>query len=88
MQVERDATIKQFEKGELDRLIMSPTIGGIGHNLSKADVMIFIASLYSYSEESQVIGSPNCIAHLIVSVHVPQWSGGHPPGNHNCRQRF
>ena len=52
----RDAAIKQLNNGELDGLIMTDRVGECGHNLTGANVMIFLGSLYSKPYEQQAIG--------------------------------
>lgn len=52
----RDAAIKRLNDGELDGLIMTDRVGACGHNLTGANVMIFLGSLYSKPYEEQAIG--------------------------------
>ena len=52
----RDEGVMDLNKAEIDGLIISPQVGGVGHTLYDANNMIFMDSLYSMSEESQTIG--------------------------------
>lgn len=52
----RDPAIKGLNNGDLDGLIMTDRVGACGHNLTGANVMIFLGSLYSKPYEEQAIG--------------------------------
>lgn len=52
----RDQAIFDLNQGDLDGLIMTDRVGGCGHNLTGASVMIFMGSLYSKASEDQVTG--------------------------------
>jgi superfamily II DNA or RNA helicase len=56
-QIERDKAIAQLNHGELDGLIMTDRVGACGHNLTGANVMIFLGSLYSQPYEDQAVGN-------------------------------
>jgi superfamily II DNA or RNA helicase len=53
----RDNAIAQLKEGELDGLIMTDRVGACGHNLTGANVMIFLGSLYSQPYEDQAAGN-------------------------------
>ena len=55
-QKERDRAIRQLNAGELDGLLMTDKVGACGHNLTGANVMIFLGSFYSKPYEEQAIG--------------------------------
>ena len=44
----REATIDGLNTGNLNGIVMTDRVGGCGHNLMEANVMIFLGSLYSY----------------------------------------
>lgn len=52
----RDAAIDYLNHGDLDGIVMTDRVGGCGHNLTGANVMIFVGSLYSHPYEEQAIG--------------------------------
>jgi hypothetical protein len=53
--------------GDLDGIVMTDRVGACGHNLVRANHMIFLGSLYSYSAECQAIGMfPNFKLTLII----------------------
>jgi len=55
----RVATIEALNSGELHGIVMTEQVGGFGHTLVGASVMIFIGSLYSSAQEEQAIGTPD-----------------------------
>jgi hypothetical protein len=52
----RSATVEALNTGDLDGIVMTDRVGSCGHNLVGANHMIFLGSLYSYSNECQSIG--------------------------------
>jgi len=53
----RDAAINGLNHGDLNGLVMTDRVGGCGHDLTGANVMIFMGSLYSAPYEEQAIGT-------------------------------
>ena len=51
----RDEAIDGLNTGDLHGLVMTDRVGGCGHNLASANVMIFMGSLYSAPYEQQAI---------------------------------
>jgi len=54
----QDEAIDGLNHGDLDGIVMTDRVGGCGHNLTGANVMIFVGSLYSHPYELQAIGIP------------------------------
>jgi hypothetical protein len=52
----RDDAIDGLDHGDLDGIFMTYRVGGWGHNLTGANVMIFVGSPYSHPYEEQAIG--------------------------------
>ena len=52
----RNATVDALNAGELDGIVMTDQVGSCGHTLIGANVMIFIGSLYSPTQEKQATG--------------------------------
>jgi hypothetical protein len=52
-----DEAITGLNTGDLNGLVMTDRVGGCGHNLLGANVMIFMGSLYSAPYEQQAIGN-------------------------------
>lgn len=52
----RDVAIHGLNDGDLDGIVMMDRVGGCGHDLTGANVMIFMGSLYSQPYEEQAIG--------------------------------
>ena len=53
----RDEAIAGLNTGDLQGMVMTDRVGGCGHNLTGANVMIFMGSLYSAPYEQQAIGN-------------------------------
>ena len=53
---DREAAVADLNTGHVQGMVMSERIGGIGHNLIGASVMLFMGSLYSQAYEDQAIG--------------------------------
>jgi hypothetical protein len=67
----RDAAIEGINTGDLQGLIMTDRVGGCGHNLTGANVMIFLGSLYSAPYEEQAIGTPcQCLPKLLIVARI------------------
>lgn len=52
----REAAVADLNNGRVQGMVMSERVGGIGHNLIGASVMLFMGSLYSQAYEDQAIG--------------------------------
>jgi hypothetical protein len=52
----RDLVVANLNAGDLDGVLMTEKVGACGHNLTGANHIIFIGSLYSQDYESQAIG--------------------------------
>jgi hypothetical protein len=63
----REDTIEGLNEGDVQGIVMTDKVGGCGHNLTGANVMIFLGSLYSYPYEQQAVGIPIFPIELIVA---------------------
>lgn len=66
----RDAAVDGINTGDLQGLVMTDRVGGCGHNLTGANVMIFMGSLYSGPYEEQAIGSSQCLPKLLIVARI------------------
>jgi hypothetical protein len=63
----RDEDVMDLNKVEIDGLIISPQVGGVGHTLYDANNMIFMGSLYSINkikcsfEKTYVFSKKHCL---------------------------
>lgn len=62
----RDDRVNRLNNGQLDCLIMTEGVGGCGHNMTGASLMIFTSSLYTMSGERQCIGMFNTNEFLFI----------------------
>jgi hypothetical protein len=62
----RDDRVDQLNNGQLDCLIMTEGVGGCGHNMTGASLMIFTSSLYTMSGERQCTGMFNTNEFLFI----------------------
>ena len=67
---ERDAAVDGINNGDLQGLVMTDRVGGCGHNLTGANVMIFMGSLYSGPYEEQAIGTSQCLPKLLIVARI------------------
>ena len=56
----RDAAIHSLNHDDLDEIVMTDRVESCGHDLTGANVMIFMRSLYSQLYEEQAIGILPC----------------------------
>lgn len=54
----REATVVDLNASRVHGMVISEWVGGIGHNLTRASVILFIGSLYSQAYKDQAIGIP------------------------------
>jgi len=52
----RESAVADLNLGQVDGMVMSERVGGIGHNLIGANSMLFMGSLYSQAYEDQAVG--------------------------------
>ena len=74
----RDSAIDGLNTGDLHGLVMTDKVGGCGHNLTGANVMIFMGSLYSAPYEQQAIGKALPLR-IIASFELTNGSTDLPP---------
>ena len=53
---DREAAIADLNDGRVQGMVMSELVGGTGHNLIGACVMLFMGSPYTAAKEDQAIG--------------------------------
>lgn len=53
----RTAIVDELNQGQLDGIIMSSEVGGVGFNAYGASLVIFMGSLHSLAAEEQLIGT-------------------------------
>ena len=63
----RDAAVAGINTGDLQGLVMTDRVGGCGHNLTSANVMIFMGSLYSGPYEEQAIGTKLPVSSEVIN---------------------
>jgi SNF2 family DNA or RNA helicase len=52
----RFEAVKALNEETLDGLVISPKVGGCGHNLVGANHVLFMGSMYSQAYENQILG--------------------------------
>ena len=62
----RDEAVRGINSGDLQGLVMTDRVGGCGHNLTGANVMVFMGSLYSGPYEEQAIGSSQFLPKSLI----------------------
>jgi hypothetical protein len=63
----RAATVEALNQGQLHGIVMTDQVGACGHTLTGANVMIFIGSLYSPTQEGQAIGNFHSPLHSLMT---------------------
>ena len=53
---DREAAVVNLNTGQVNGMVMSEKVGGIGHNLIGATHMLFMGNLYSQAYEDQAVG--------------------------------
>ena len=66
----RDNAIDGLNNGDLNGLVMTDRVGGCGHDLTGANVMIFMGSLYLAPYEEQAIGTSQCLLKLLIVARI------------------
>jgi superfamily II DNA or RNA helicase len=64
---DRTQMVEDLNKGNLDGLIISSEVGGVGFNAYGASLVIFMGSLHSLAEEEQVIGTGHSKICILIS---------------------
>jgi hypothetical protein len=52
----RFEAVRALNDEKLDGLVISPKVGGCGHNLIGANHVLFMGSMYSHAYEAQILG--------------------------------
>ena len=67
---ERDGAVEGINNGDLQGLVMTDRVGGCGHNLTGANIMIFMGSLYSGPYEEQAIGITQSYPKFLIVARI------------------
>ena len=69
-----DATVQSFRQGDFQVLVMTPIVGGLGHNMETARILVFIDRPWSLVQIEQVMGrvarfgqTQHVVVHVLVN---------------------